>query len=74
MGNNPSLYDQACEAAGRGDKLAAESLLDELVVTQPDNERAWLLLAEVVGDRNEVCDCLQHVLVINPQNLVARQK
>jgi hypothetical protein len=74
MENSPSLYTRASEAVGRGDKLVARNLLDELVFNEPGNEQAWLLLAEVVDDLNEVCDCLQHVLAINPHNAAARQK
>ena len=74
MENDLSLYAQASAAAGRGNKLAAESLLDELVVTDPGNEQAWLLLAEVVDDLNEVSDCLQHALAIDPQNQAVLQK
>jgi len=48
MENSPSLYTRASEAVGRGDKLAAKNLLDELVFNEPGNEQAWLLLAEVV--------------------------
>jgi hypothetical protein len=74
MEDNPSLFAQASEAAGRGDKLAARTRLDELVFNEPGNEQAWLLLAEVVEDRNEECDCLQQALAINPKNAAAQQK
>ena len=74
MEDGQSLYTRAIEAAARGDKLAAKSLLDVLIFNEPGNEQAWLLLAEVVEDLNEVSDCLQHALVINPHNQVAQQK
>ena len=74
MENSPSLYAQASAAAGRGDKLAARRLLDELIINEPNNEQAWLLLAEVVDDLNEVSDCLQHALAIDPQNQAALHK
>jgi hypothetical protein len=74
MEDSPSLFTQASEAAARGDKLAAKNLLDELVFSEPNNGQAWLLLAEVVEDRNEECDCLQQALAINPQNAAAQQK
>ena len=73
MGDNSSLFAKASEAAARGDKLTAKNLLDELVFSEPNNELAWLLLAEVVEDSHEECDCLQHVLAINPKNTAARQ-
>jgi len=74
MADSNPLYAQASQAAASGDKVAARSLLDELIFEQPDNEQAWLLLADMVEDLNEVYDCLQHVLAINPQNQAARQK
>jgi len=74
MVDSPSLYTRASEAAARGDKLTAKNLLDELIFNEPGNEQAWLLLSGVVEDLNEVCDCLQHALAINPQDQAAQQK
>jgi len=74
MDDDSSLFTRASQAAANGDKDTARNLLDELIVNQPDNEQAWLLLADMVEDLNEVDDCLQHVLAINPQNQAARQK
>ena len=74
MDDSSSLYVRASEAAGRGDKLTAKNLLDELMLNDPNNEQAWLLLSDLVEDLNEVADCLQHALAINPQDQVARQK
>jgi len=56
MDNSQSLFARASAAAGSGNKLTAERLLDELVVTDPDNEQVWLLLAKVFDDMNEVSD------------------
>jgi len=74
MEDNPSLFARASEAVTRGDKLTARKLLDELVFNEPGNEQAWLLLAQLVDDQNEECDCLQHVLALNPKNTAAQQK
>jgi predicted Zn-dependent protease len=74
MEDSPSFYDQAKNAAARGDKATAKTLLDELVFNEPENEPAWLLLADMVEDLNEVSDCLQHALALNPQDAVAQQK
>lgn len=74
MQDSPSLYTRASEAAARGDKLTAKNLLDELLFNEPNNEQAWLLLSGVVEDLNEVSDCLQHALAINPQDQAAQQK
>ncbi len=74
MENRPSLFDKASAAASRKDKPTARKLLDELIFFEPENEQAWLLLADVVDDLNEVSDCLQRVLAINPENTAAREK
>ncbi len=74
MQTKTSLYAQASEAIQRKDRLTARKLLDELIFHEPNNEQAWLLLAEAVEHLNEKTDCLQHALAINPQNQVTRQK
>jgi DNA-binding SARP family transcriptional activator len=74
MEDSPSLYARASQAAARGDKLTAKSLLDEVIFNDPNNEPAWLLLSDLVEDLNEVSDCLQHALAINPQDKAAQQK
>ena len=74
MEDNPSLYTRAKDAAAGGDKATAKNLLDELVFNEPENEPAWLLLADMVEDLNEASDCLQHALALNPHDEVAQQK
>jgi len=74
MEDKPSLFVKASEAAARKDKSTARKLLDELIFFEPGNEEAWLLLSKVVDDRNEVSDCLQHVLALNPNHQAAREK
>jgi hypothetical protein len=74
MENSQSLFSRASEAAASKDKPTARKLLDELIFFEPGNEEAWLLLSKVVDDLNEVSDCLQHVLGLNPSNQAARQK
>jgi hypothetical protein len=68
------LYSQAMEAVKNGQKAQARQLLDELVVKEPRNENAWLLLSEVVEHKNELIDCLTQVITINPQNKIALEK
>jgi len=68
------LYSQAVEAIKNGQKKQARRFLDELVVKEPGNEAAWLLLSEVVENRNELVDCLVQVITINHQNQTALEK
>ncbi len=74
MENRQALFARASEAAARKDKPTAKKLLDELIFHEPGNEEAWLLLSKVVDHLNEVSDCLQHILALNPHNQAARQK
>ena len=68
------LYSQAVEAIKNGQKKQARRFLHELVVKEPGNEAAWLLLSEVVENRNELVDCLVQVVTINHQNQTALEK
>lgn len=53
MENSPSLYARAREAAQRGKNTQAKDLLYEVVLCEPDNLKAWLLLSKVAGDKEE---------------------
>ncbi len=56
----------------RGRKKAAAKLLRDVLNIEPDNERAWWLLAGVVNDTAEMKSCLEKVLTLNPHNEKAR--
>jgi len=68
------LLAKATEAIKNGENGQARSLLDELVMKDPKNEQAWMLLSEVVPNLNEIIDCLQQVLAINPGNKVGIER
>jgi hypothetical protein len=68
MDDPQTILANARAAVERGDKDGARILLDDLIFRDPDNEQAWLLLAEVVTDSNEIKDCLRQVHRINPSN------
>jgi len=61
-------------AAQQGNKQLARSILRRILRREPENEFAWLLFAEVVERREETIAWLQHVLEINPNNTLAREK
>jgi hypothetical protein len=54
-------------------KEARGSLL-QFLRQNPSSEQAWLLMSYTVSDPAQQKDCLQRVLVINPENSVARSK
>jgi len=66
------LYNQALAAIEAGDRDVARRLLAELVRRNSRHEQGWLRLASIVDNRNQIIDCLQRVLALNPNNVTAR--
>ncbi|MBN2149111.1 MAG: ABC transporter permease subunit, partial [Anaerolineales bacterium] len=64
-----TLFEEARAAIQRGERIHARKLLRSLLMTDPRNEQAWLLMARVVDSQEQVVDCLERALKINPQNL-----
>lgn len=69
-----STLEQAASATLQGNKARARSILAGLVMREPRNELAWLMLAEVVWKKEHAIDCLERVLRLNPNNEQARRK
>ena len=67
------IYNQAIAAIEAGDRALARRLLAELVRANGRHEQGWLRLATVVDDRRQIADCLRRVLVLNSQNVTARE-
>src|SRR5512143_779321 len=59
----------AREALGRGDAAAARRLVARVLLADPGNEQAWLLMARLANNRDQTIECLEHALRINPTNL-----
>jgi tetratricopeptide (TPR) repeat protein len=59
----------AAAKAGRADE--ARELLARLLELDPDSERAWLWMSDLVPDDEKIV-CLQNVLEINPANELAQ--
>ena len=51
----------------------ARRLLSQLLQTNPDNDEAWVLLAQVIKTPEWQRACLERALAINPQNQPAKQ-
>ena len=64
---NPRLR-QAIESAQLGFYDQARIVLLQVIREDPNNELAWLWLAQTLDDPNRQRDCLQQVLRINPNN------
>jgi hypothetical protein len=67
----PDLLLQAMDAKQRGDIAQVKQLLAQALIQDPHNEGAWMLMSEVVDDVKLKRNCLQRVLLINPQNSAA---
>ncbi len=53
-------------------KGRARELLQVVVGSEPDNELAWMWLANIADTPGEAATCLEKVLAINPKNDLAR--
>ena len=62
------LLQEGISAAKAGDKALAYPLLQQVTELDPKNELAWLWLAGVSSNPNEVASFLERVLEINPAN------
>jgi hypothetical protein len=69
-----NLVYQGIEALKSGDKVKAYQLISAAVRQNPNDELAWLVLSEVVSKPEYKLDCLQRVVMLNPENLEAKRK
>lgn len=60
--------DQARRAVREERYEDAQALLVNIVVREPENDEAWLLLASVLSDPERKLECLEHARRINPRN------
>jgi peptide/nickel transport system permease protein len=58
----------ARQALAHGDSDSARKLVAQVLMADPSNEQAWLLMARLANNRNQVIDCLEHALRLNPSN------
>jgi hypothetical protein len=65
------LLQEALSAEQQGDFILARQLLSQALVQDPNNETAWMLMADAVDDIRLRRNCLERVLAINPDNLDA---
>ena len=65
------LLQDALSAMQKGDITLAKQLLSQALIQDPNNETAWMLMSEVVEDVRLRRNCLERVLAINPNNIVA---
>lgn len=60
------------ELLQQGERDLAKKELANFLVQFPQNERAWVLMAQVVQDKQQKMDCYKRAIAINPRNLAAK--
>ena len=66
-----STIENAVQAIRQGETEEARQILEALLETEENNEEIWLWLSAVV-DNDEDCEiCLENVLALDPDNLLA---
>jgi tetratricopeptide (TPR) repeat protein len=68
-----NLLEQGIRAAQAGHREEARALLIKVVEADERNEQAWLWLAGVVDNPDDMRTCLENVLDLNPSNAKAQQ-
>ncbi len=61
------------QAAKSGDNAAARAYLVRAVQRDPNNETAWIWMAQVMDDPARRVDCLKQALRINPNNTLVQR-
>ena len=69
-----SLLEQAEELLRAGKRQAALPLLAEYLQGHPNSARCWWLLSLSVTDLRQQIDCMERVLVIDPNYTPARTR
>lgn len=71
---NPDVLLSAYSHIKAGELTTARTLLGKFLRTNPNSERAWLLLSLAVTEPAQQRDCLQRVLLLNPFNREAQTR
>jgi len=68
----PERYQEAEQAAQRGDREATYNLLRLALIDDPTYIPAWLWMSRLVDDWARERECLERVLALDPANEAAR--
>ncbi len=68
----PTL-DEAINVIRMGDRERGRELLEEILEVDEGNEEVWLWLSSVVDTDEDREICLENVLALNPDNIVAQK-
>ena len=68
-----STIDDAIQAIRMGDREGGRQILEDILEADESNEDVWLWLSSVVDSDEDREICLENVLALNPDNLVAKR-
>src|SRR5512138_1447294 len=68
-----NLLERGISAAITGSRDEARALLTQVIEADDRNEQAWLWMAGLVEDPEDIRTCLENVLHLNPDNVKAQQ-
>ncbi|MDX1520389.1 MAG: hypothetical protein R3264_02025 [Anaerolineae bacterium] len=68
-----SMLEDAIAAIRSGDKETGRQLLEQILEEDENNEDVWLWLSSVVETDEDREICLENVLALNPNNIVAQK-
>lgn len=68
------LLQQARESLQQGERDIAQKQLADLLLKNPKNEKAWMLMARVVETPKQKKDCYERAIKINPNNIEAKKE
>lgn len=67
------FLEMARTARTKGQTEQAISLIERVLYTEPNNQAAWLLLAETTPDPTRRTQAYERVVAINPQTAAGKQ-
>src|SRR5512145_1640430 len=68
-----TTLDDAIQAIRMGNREEGRRMLEEILEVDENNEQVWLWLTSVVEQDEDREVCLENVLALNPNNIVARK-
>jgi len=68
-----TMFQEAVEALGQGDKAKARNLLTELLETDQSNPQYWIWMSAAMDSAKERIYCLQTALRLDPENATAKR-
>ncbi len=72
--NEPDALQQIRELMRRGERDTAQTQLADILLKNPKNENAWMLMARVVETPQQKKDCYERAIKLNPNNIEAKKE